>query len=94
MIYLTNRRPNIIHVVKIIFKYMKESNKAHFSTTKRILKYVKGTKMFSILYKLEYNSNLIGYTDNDCIGSIDDHKSASGYVFLLKSKVISWTSKK
>ena len=37
---------------------------------------------------------MIGYTDNDWAGSVDDKKSTSGYVFHLESGAISWTSKK
>ena len=37
---------------------------------------------------------LIGYTDSDFAGSLDDQKSTSGYVFHLGSGVIAWASKK
>ena len=36
----------------------------------------------------------MGYTDSDWAGSIDDHKSTSGYLFCLGTKPISWSSKK
>lgn len=37
---------------------------------------------------------MTGYTDSDWVGSTDDRKSTSGYVFLLGNKAISWASKK
>ena len=37
---------------------------------------------------------MIGYTDSDFVGSLDDRKSTSGYIFHLGSRAISWTSKK
>lgn len=37
---------------------------------------------------------LIGYSDSDWAGSLDDRKSTSAYVFTLGSGVISWSSKK
>ena len=37
---------------------------------------------------------MIGYPDNDWVGSIDDRKSTSGYVFHMGSRAISWDSKK
>ena len=38
--------------------------------------------------------NLIGYSDSDWAGSIDDMKSTSGYAFLFGSSICSWLSKK
>ena len=38
--------------------------------------------------------NLIGYSDSDWAGSIDDMKSTSDYVFLFGSRIYSWLSKK
>ena len=37
---------------------------------------------------------LIGYTDADWGGNLDERKSTSGYVFLLNNGAISWSSKK
>jgi hypothetical protein len=40
------------------------------------------------------NFERIGYTDSDFVGSIDDRKNTSGYVFSLRSREVSWASKK
>ena len=37
---------------------------------------------------------LIGYTNSDWAGSIDDKKSISSYIFHLGPEAISWASKK
>ena len=37
---------------------------------------------------------MIGYTDSDWAGSIDDMKSTSDYAFSLGSRIFSWASKK
>ena len=37
---------------------------------------------------------MIGYTDSDFAGSLDDRKIASGYIFHLGLGAISWASKK
>ena len=55
---------------------------------------MKGTKKYGILYTTSKNSELIGHTDSDWAGSVDDRKSTSGYVFHMGSGVISWASKK
>ena len=58
------------------------------------MRYVKGTKRYGILYTTLENFELIGYTDSDWAGSIDDRKSISRYVFHMGSGDISWASKK
>ncbi|XP_019102905.2 secreted RxLR effector protein 161-like [Beta vulgaris subsp. vulgaris] len=94
LIYLTHTRPNIVHSVSIMSMFMSEPSKAHLATGKRILRYVKGTKSYGILYETAENHKLTGYTDNDWAGSIADRKSTSGYVFQLGTKAISLSSKK
>ena len=89
LIYLTNTRPDMVHAASIVSRYMSKPNKAHFSIAKIILRYMKGIKTFSIFYELKYDSNLIGYTDSDWVGNVDDCKSTSGYMFFLGSNVIS-----
>jgi hypothetical protein len=37
-------------------------------------------------------SNLIGFTDSDYAGCIDDRKSSSGYAFKYGNCLISWHS--
>ena len=44
LIYLTNTRPDIVHAVSIVSRFMSEPSKAHLAAVKRILRYIKGTK--------------------------------------------------
>ena len=46
------------------------------------------------MYSTSENFKLIGYTDSDNGGSIDDRKSTSGYTFHFGTSVVSWASKK
>ena len=94
LMYLTATRPDIMHVVSLISRFMERPKKAHWQAAKRILRYMKGTKKYGILYTTSKNSKLIGYTDSDWVGSVDDRKTTSGYVFHMGSGAISWASKK
>jgi hypothetical protein len=38
--------------------------------------------------------DLIGYTDADFAGDIDDRRSTGGYVFVFAGGAVSWSSKK
>ena len=77
LMYLTTTRPYIMHAVSLIFRFMETPKDSHWQAGKRILRYVKGTKGFGILYTAVNDFNLVGYTDSDWAGSIDDRKSTS-----------------
>ena len=46
------------------------------------------------MYSTSKNFKLIGYTNSDNGGSIDDMKSTSGYTFHFGTCVVSWASNK
>ena len=41
-----------------------------------------------------YGHDLIGYTDTDFAGDVNDRKSTSGWVYTFNGSPISWASKK
>ncbi|KAI3821705.1 hypothetical protein L1987_09277 [Smallanthus sonchifolius] len=93
LMYLTNTRPDIMFTVSKISRFMEEPTKTHWEAGKRILRYIKGTLDYGIVYT-EGNRKLVGFSDSDYAGNLDESKSTSGYVFHLGSGVISWQSKK
>ncbi|XP_047315864.1 uncharacterized mitochondrial protein AtMg00810-like [Impatiens glandulifera] len=93
LIYL-NTRPNITHSVSLLSRILNETSQIHFAAAKRILRYLKATKTQGIEFKKESERKLVGYIDSDWVGSIDDRKSTSDYIFCLGSNVILWSSRK
>ena len=55
---------------------------------------LKGTVYLGLSYKKCADGNLIGYSDADWAGDVDDRHSTSGNVFLLAKGAVSWLSKK
>lgn len=94
LMYLTATRPDIMHAVSLISRYMESPMESHLMAAKRIFRYLQGTKEYGIFYKKEKMSNLLGYTDSDYAGDPDDSKSTSGYVFMMGTGAIAWSSKK
>ena len=92
--YLIATRPDIIYGVSMISRFMESPKDSHWQVGKRILSFVSGTKDLGIMYSTSNNFKLIGYTDNDNGGNIDDRKSTSGYTFDFGIGVVSWSSKK
>nr|KYP39930.1 Retrovirus-related Pol polyprotein from transposon TNT 1-94 [Cajanus cajan] len=89
LMHLTTTRPDLMYGVSLISRFMVNPTETHWSTTKRILRYLKGTTEFRIFYKKGENTKVVDYTDNDFVGDIDDRKSTSGFVFSLRVGVVS-----
>ena len=87
-------RPDIAAAVGILSQYMKQPSKEHWMGVKRVLRYLKGTENYGIIYSSNKEKDLIGYCDSDWAGDIDTLKSTSGYVFQLGNSAISWSSRK
>jgi hypothetical protein len=66
----------------------------HWIAGKQVLRYVKVTLEFGILYSRRKDPRFCVYTDLDWAGSVGDKKSTSGYVFSLGMGAVTWTSKK
>ena len=94
LMYLTATRPDLMHAVSLISRFMETPRDFHWQAGKRILRYVKGTKGFGILYNVVNDFNLVRYTDSDWARSLDDRKSTSRYMFHMGPSAISRESKK
>ncbi|XP_057823915.2 secreted RxLR effector protein 161-like [Cryptomeria japonica] len=94
LMYLTTMRPDIMYVVSLVSRFMQDPHESHWRTAKRILRYVSGTQTFGIQYSPTDKFEVVGYTDSDWVGSMDDRKSSFGYVFSFGYGVVSRSSKK
>ncbi|KAG8473238.1 hypothetical protein CXB51_035235 [Gossypium anomalum] len=94
LLYLTATRPDILYAVNLLSRFMQCYNFTHFKTAKRVLRYVKGTLSYGVKFERAEELKLVGYSDSDWAGSVDDMKSTSGYFFTLGSGFFSWSSKK
>jgi hypothetical protein len=95
LLYITATRPDIMYTVCLLSRYMQAPTRQHMLAAKRVLRYLKGTLTYGIWYKKNAgNECLLGYTDSDYAGDVDDRKSTSGYVFFLAGRAISRASKK
>jgi hypothetical protein len=79
LIYLTITHQYLSYVVSILSRFMQEPREIHWNATKRVLRYIQGTKDYGLLYKKNKNFVLIGYSDAYFAGNIDDRESTSGY---------------
>lgn len=87
-------RPDISHAVGAVSKFSSKPSEAHLTAVKRIFRYLKGTTDVSLKYRKFKSAQLIGYSDADYAGDLDDRHSTSGNVFLMCNGAVNWLSKK
>ncbi|XP_062014728.1 secreted RxLR effector protein 161-like [Rosa rugosa] len=87
-------RPDLMFSISLISRYMERPTELHTQAAKKILRYLKGTAELGIAYRRGGEEKLVGFADSDYAGDIDDRKSTSGYVFMLGTGAVSWSSKK
>lgn len=86
-------RPDITYAVNNAAKFCEKPRNIHWTAVKRILRYLKGTLDFGIVYqRTSTTPKLTGFCDADYGGDIDTRRSRSGYVFKLGSSLIAWSS--
>ncbi|WKA01364.1 hypothetical protein VitviT2T_019647 [Vitis vinifera] len=87
-------RPDIAFVVGILGKYLSNPGSQHWKATKKVLRYLQGTKDLMLTYRRTNILDVVGFCDADLAGCIDDKKSTTGYIFMMPGRVVSWKSVK
>ncbi|GJR09407.1 retrovirus-related pol polyprotein from transposon TNT 1-94 [Tanacetum coccineum] len=94
LMYLTSRRPNIVHATCLCARYQAQSTKKHLKEVKRIFRYLRGTINMGLWYTKDYGFELTGFLDSDYAGCQDSFKSTFDGTQFLGEKLVSWSSKK
>ncbi|XP_039131843.1 secreted RxLR effector protein 161-like [Dioscorea cayenensis subsp. rotundata] len=94
LIYLTLTHPDLAYAVVVASRYMQNPKKPHLESVRRILRYLKGTTVYGILYRKGERCQVTGYCDADYAGDCDTRRSTTGYIFSLGSGAVSWCSKR
>ena len=90
-------RPDLCWVVTKLSQHLDKPNKADWVMVKHVLRYLKGTVNYKLVYKKSENGLcLSGFSDSDWAGSVIDRRSTTGYYFSLNPNgpPVSWKSKK
>ncbi|XP_050946899.1 secreted RxLR effector protein 161-like [Cucumis melo] len=94
LIYLTLTRPDISYSVAVVSRYMPKPKKPQLETVRRILRYLRRTTEYGLLYKKGQDCKLEGFYDADYAEDHDTRRSTTRYLFKLGCGAVSWCSKK
>jgi transposase InsO family protein len=95
LIYLmTGTRPDLSWIISKLSQFLEKPTTTHVTAVKRVLRYIKSTKSYSLTFTPS-DGTLLGYSDSDWGGDLDERRSTTGYIFTIgKSAPISWKSHK
>ena len=91
-------RPDIAHAVGVLSRYMSKLGKEHWTTVKRVFRYLRGTIYHAICYQGRAGPDKVldvhGFVDLDWARDLDHRRYTHGYVFNLFGGAINWMSTK
>jgi hypothetical protein len=91
--YLVHTRPDITFVVGYVSRFMEAPTSEHLAAVKHLLRYIAGTLNLGVTYQRGHGAlELLGYSDADLAGDINDRKSTTGMIFFLGQSPVSWQS--
>jgi hypothetical protein len=93
--YLVHTSPDISYAVGYVSRFMEVHTSEHLAAVKHPLRYVAGTLSLGIVYRRgKGRPVLLGFSDADLAGDVDDRKSTTGMIFFLGRSPVSWQSQK
>ena len=86
-------RPDIAHAVGVLSRYMSKLGKEHWTTVKRVFRYLCGTIAHAMCYQGRAGPDRVldvhGFVDANWTRDLNHRRSTSGYVFILFGGAIS-----
>lgn len=92
--YLVHSRPDIAFAVGYVSWFMVKPTAEHLSAVKQILRYIASTRNFGCIFSSGDTLELVGFSDADMAGDLDDRKSTTGSLFLIGNSPVTWQSQK
>ena len=89
-------RPHKMSIVNVLSRFMDKPANSYWLAGKRVLHYLRATKLLKLVYPRDNNFNLTGKGDKDWSGDHDDRRSTTCYFFKLRLSggAVSWQTVK
>lgn len=94
-------RPDISKATSVVCQFFQNPGQQHWTAVKCVLRYLKGTQNYGLVYKREELKNpgsstlqIVSYTDSDWAEDPDLRRSTAVYVTMASSAPLSWSSKR
>ncbi|KAL5579134.1 hypothetical protein UlMin_011576 [Ulmus minor] len=85
---------NIAFAVNKACQFMQQPTLAHWLSIKRILRYLRGTMAYGLLFQPSSELMIEAFTYADWGTQPDDRRSSSGYLVYLGNNPVAWSASK
>lgn len=84
-------RPDIAHAVSVVSRFISKLGKEHWKAVQWILWYLRGTSKYGLMFdqRVANLGQVVGCSDSDFTGDLDERRSLTGYVFQLCGSCVS-----
>ena len=83
-------RTNIAFSVGVLGRFMSNPGLIHYQVVKKVFRFLQGTKDHMLTYRHTNSLDVVGYSNADFKGCVDDKKSTTGYIFVKAGGAVSW----
>src|ERR1700678_1515334 len=87
-------RPDLSFSVSLLARFQSNPGIEHWSALMHVLGYIKNTLNYGVTYSRDADFSPHAYVDADYGGCRDTRRSTSGYVFIMASGPVTWSSKR
>ncbi|GBE88168.1 Retrovirus-related Pol polyprotein from transposon TNT 1-94 [Sparassis crispa] len=96
MYAMIGTRPDLAFTVGALSQHAATPGKEHWIALMRVYRYLHGTADKKLVYcgTTKEKEPLLGYVDADWAANVNDHRSVTGFVFLISEGAVSWSSKR
>ena len=93
--YLLHTRPDLSFAVGMARRFMERHTVMHHKVVKQTFRYLNGTLHYGLVYGRGGGAEeIMGFTDSDMAGNMDDCRSTSGMAFYVNECLVAWNSQK
>ena len=78
------------HTIGMLGRYLSDLGQSHWKAAKKVLRYLQGTKDLMLTYQCTDTLEVVGFSDFDHAGYVDDKKYTFCYIFMMAEGVVSW----
>lgn len=94
MYLMLGSRPDLSFSINKLSRFQETPTDEHWSYLKGILRYIKGTSDYELVYSQSNDDVLCTYADSDWANDNLDRKSTTGFLIKVFGNVVIWASKK
>ncbi|KAL7288350.1 hypothetical protein TKK_0017683 [Trichogramma kaykai] len=88
-------RPDIAFATGVVSRYLDKYDESHWRAVKRIMRYLKATRNYGILYDPNCSREpLVAFSDADYANDMDTRRSTSGYAMMMCGGCVVWASRR